>query len=234
MKYLLFLAFALFSCNKPSQKQVEKEPSLSQKRFTPEFNKIVLKQTHPELLKDTDMLGVSQAVSEGKKQAEMEVKKTQESKKPEPKQDIKKEISEIDTKTDIILTDLRPDNFKEGKQDIITLPEKPNKKPLILTSPTTSKTKQELIKPTPEPVLERDYFIQAGSYFKKSQAQSLAHKINTKTKQKFYIETVKIKNRPYYRVKLGPVKTEAQASKILQKVVKAGYYDAYIVKPKNE
>lgn len=76
----------------------------------------------------------------------------------------------------------------------------------------------------------KGYYIQIGIYNKKNNAD-ISYKKYSKINPAI-IEEYSIKNKKMYKVLLGPIDNKEKAEEVLEKIIKTGHYDVYIIEKK--
>lgn len=148
------------------------------------------------------------------------------------------EPSIVETQKAVTQTDLMPEsdpvteivkvsNAKE-KLNNIQFIDGANPKPALASS--TEKVLSKGASSSYKISTQSQYYVQVGSFGKKKNADKVFNGIEkTLGDGKVKIKDVKVSNRQYYRVYVGGYETKNDASDALSKIVKSGYYDAYVV-----
>jgi rare lipoprotein A len=74
------------------------------------------------------------------------------------------------------------------------------------------------------------YFIRAGTFSRLQNAEKLSQKLKSLTNAlPVRLNTVSVNKTPMFTVRIGPLKNTEEAEKLIQKMAKAGHYDAQII-----
>lgn len=104
-----------------------------------------------------------------------------------------------------------------------------------LIKPTTyasnsPKLNQNPTVPLAAAVTPGSLYIRAGTFSRLQNAEKLSNKLKPLTQRvPVRLNTVAINKTPMFVVKIGPVKSSEEAEKLIQKMAKAGHYDAQII-----
>lgn len=83
----------------------------------------------------------------------------------------------------------------------------------------------------PSTALAAGYFIRAGTFSEMKNAEKLSNKLKPLTQQvPVRLNTVAVNKKPMFTVKIGPIKDNMEAQKLIQKMAKAGHHDVQISK----
>lgn len=132
-------------------------------------------------------------------------------------------------KADVMLAAAQPPKPQPGWVAVNDLVQ-PKKKGVTYAQ-NTPKLNQNPTSPLAASVTPGGCYIKAGTFSRLQNAESLSNKLkNLTAKVPVRLNTVAVNKTPMFTVKIGPIKNSQEAEQLIQKMAKAGHYDAQIVK----